>query len=380
MAQTTRLSAWRRGFLLMAALLLVVSALAACGNKEKGDSTNTASKEDTVIATYKGGQVTESEFNKYVTFYSMFDQTFAMYMQIPEAKEHYLKEYVGYKVLFDRASKEDKDAANEGLDTFVQQYEQAVKDNESLKQSTEAVGLKSADVRTFYQQIVAIRKYWESNVTEDEMKAEFEKNKTGYNKVSVRHILIATTDMSTGEEKRKDEEALKIAQDVKKKLDAGGDWKALATEFSDDPGSKDNGGLYENYSPNSWVEEFKQAAITQPIGQIGEPVKTSYGYHVIKVESREDKKFEEIAADTKNNVQTDVITAKMEAFMSSDLDGLIESINLPKDETATDSDTGATDSGAATNDETKASDDSNAAGDDANAATDNKDAGTETSK
>lgn len=371
MAQTTRLSAWRRGFLLMAALLLVVSALAACGKKE-----------DSVIATYKGGQVTESEFNKYVAFYSMLDQTFAMYIQLPEAKEHYLKEYIGYKVLFDRASKEDKDAASTDSDSFVEQYEQAIKDNETMKTSSKEAGLKSDDVRLFYQQIVAIRKYWERNITEDELKAEFDKNKAGYNKVSVRHILIPTADLSTGEAKRTDEEALKIAKDVKQKLDAGGDWKALASEYSEDTGSKDNGGLYENYSPNKWVEQFKQAAITQPIGVIGDPVKTDYGYHVIKVESREDKKYEEIAEDTKADVQTAAITAKMEAFMSGELEGLIESINLPKDETATDSSatTGSdTNSDAATGDDTKATDDTKAS-DDTNAATDTKDAGTETSK
>ncbi|GMK41657.1 hypothetical protein PCCS19_47140 [Paenibacillus sp. CCS19] len=373
MAQTTRLSAWRRGFLLMAALLLVVSALSACGKKE-----------DKVVATYKGGQVTESEFNKYIAFYSMLDQTFSMYIQIPEAKEHYLKEYVGYKVLFDRASQEDKDAAKTDSDSFVEQYEAAIKDNTAMKDSAKEAGLKSDDVRQFYKQIVTIRKYWERNVTEEELKAEFDKNKTGYNKVSVRHILIATVDMSTGAETRKDEEALKRAQEVKQKLDAGGDWKALATEYSDDTGSKDNGGLYENYSPNKWVEEFKQAAITQPIGKIGDPVKTDYGYHVIQVESRENKNYEEIAEDTKADVQTAAITAKMEAFMSKELDGLIESINLPKDETATDDSTGTTGSdangNAATGDDAKASDDTKAsddaaAGDDTKAATD-----TETSK
>ncbi|PWV95969.1 foldase protein PrsA [Paenibacillus cellulosilyticus] len=374
MAQTTRLSAWRRGFLLMVALILIVSVLAACGKKKE---------EDTVIATYKGGQVTESEFNKYVAFYSMFDQTFAMYVTIPEAKEHYLKEYIGYKVLFDKASQEDKDAASANLDAFVKQYEDALVDNESLKKSTEEAGLKSDDVRQFYQQIVTIRKYWERNVTEDEMKAEFEKNKTGYNKVTVRHILIATMDLSTGAEKRKDEEALKIAKEVKQKLDDGGDWKALAAEYSEDTGSKDNGGLYENESPNSWVEAFKQAAITQPIGVIGDPVKTDYGYHVIKVESREDKKYEELADDTKTDVQTAAITTKMEAFMSNEVDGLIESINLPKDETATDSSATSgsdTSSGAATGDDTKATDDGTKASEDTKAATDTKDASTETSK
>jgi foldase protein PrsA len=371
MAQTTRLSAWRRGFLLMAALLLVGSLLAACGKKE-----------DPVIAAYKGGQVTESEFNKYAAFYSMIDQQFAMYMQFPEAKEHYLKQYIGYKVLFDRASQEDKDAANKDVDAFVKQYEQAIKNNESMKTSTKEAGLKSDDVRLFYKQIVATRNYWERNVTEDELKAEFEKNKAVYNKATVRHILIATMDMSTRQEKRKDEEALKIAKEVKQKLDAGGEWKALASEYSEDPGSKDNGGLYENVSPNNWVEEFKQAVITQPIGVIGEPVKTEYGYHVIKVESREDKKHGELADDTKAAVQLAAITAKMEAFMTKELDGLIESINLPKDETAKDNPATSgsdTNSGAGTGNDAKATDDTKA-GDEEKAATDTKDAGTETSK
>jgi len=328
MKQTTRVSAWRRSFLLAAALLLTLSALAACGKKNSSSGAGS----DTVIATYKGGQVTEGEFNKYTTFYSMFDQSFAMYISIPEAKEQYLKEYVGYKVLYDRASEDNKKQADTDLDKFVEQYKQSVKDNADLKKLTDEAGLTADDAKNFYHQIVTIRKYWESNTNDADLKAEYEKNKANYNVVSVRHILIGTVDPQTGAEKRKDEEALKIAQDVKAKLDAGGDWTALAKEYSEDDGSKDNGGLYEDQNPNSWVEEFKQAAITQPVGQIGEPVKSQFGYHVMKVEKREDKKYDEIAEETKSQVQTGAINAKMNEFMTNELPSIIENINLPKTE------------------------------------------------
>ncbi|WP_127533081.1 peptidylprolyl isomerase [Paenibacillus kobensis] len=329
MKQTTRVSAWRRSFLLAAALLLILSALAACGKK---NSTSGAGS-DTVIATYKGGQVTESEFNKYTTFYSMFDQSFAMYLSIPEAKEQYLKEYVGYKVLFDRATEENKKAADADLDKFVEQFNQSMKDNAELKKTVDAAGLTAEDAKNFYHQIVTIRKYWESGTTDADMKAEYEKNPGNYNLVSVRHVLIGTVDPQTGAEKRKEDEALKIAKEVKAKLDAGGDWTALAKQYSDDDGSKEKGGLYADVNPNDWVEAFKQAALTQPVGQIGEPVLSQFGYHVIKVEKRDSKKYEELAADAKEQVKTGAINTKMNDFMTNELPSIIEKINLPKAET-----------------------------------------------
>ncbi|MWC31122.1 peptidylprolyl isomerase [Paenibacillus sp. MMS18-CY102] len=347
MNQTNRISTWKRSLLLVAAMLLVVSALAACGKKNEKDSgKESASGNGTVIATYKGGEVTEDEFTKYTTFYSLFDQSFAMYMQIPEAKEQYLKEYVGYRILFDRSSEDDKKNADTEVATFIKQYKEQLASNAEMKKTVDTAGLTEQDVSGFYKQIVTIRKYWERNVSDADIKAEYEKNTGNYNLVSVRHILIGTTDPSTGAEKRKDEEALKIAKEVKQKLDAGGDWKALANQYSDDEGSKGNGGLYENANPNSWVPEFKEAAVSQPVGTVGDPVKSQFGYHVMKVEKRESKKFEEIAEDVKTQVRTGAINTKMGDFMTKELPTLIEKINLPKAETpATDGAATGTDAG-----------------------------------
>ncbi len=87
---------------------------------------------------------------------------------------------------------------------------------------------------------------------------------------------------------RTEAEALAIAQDVKKKLDAGGDFKALAIEFSDDPGSKAQGGELGWYAKGQGlVQEFEDAAFSLPVGQISDPVKTQFGYHIIQVEEKD---------------------------------------------------------------------------------------------
>jgi foldase protein PrsA len=164
------------------------------------------------------------------------------------------------------------------------------------------------------------------------VKAQYDKTKDDYNVISVRHILIGTVNPQTGEETRKDADALKRAQEVKKKLDAGGDWKALAKEYSDDTGSKDNGGLYENQQAKAWVAEFKDAANKQPIGKIGEPVKSSYGYHVMEVLKREPTPFDKLSAEDKQGLKQAVASENMNTFMTKELPGLITKIDLPQAE------------------------------------------------
>lgn len=103
----------------------------------------------------------------------------------------------------------------------------------------------------------------------------------------LRHILISTTDDPTGKTKKKrsDADAKKLALEIKSKLEKGADFAKLAKEYSDDPGSKELGGVIEG-SADQYVPEFANAAKTLPFGKISDPVKTSFGYHIIKVESR----------------------------------------------------------------------------------------------
>jgi len=57
-----------------------------------------------------------------------------------------------------------------------------------------------------------------------------------------------------------------------------------AKEYSDDPGSKDKGGLYEDTAFGKFVPEFDKAVRAQELGKVGEPVKSMHGYHLIQVE------------------------------------------------------------------------------------------------
>ncbi|MNV60382.1 Foldase protein PrsA 3 precursor [compost metagenome] len=158
------------------------------------------------------------------------------------------------------------------------------------------------------------------------MKAQYEStlaaNKDAYTIASVRHILIGLTD-SEGKARTK-EQALVLAKDVKTKLNSGGDFTALAKQYSEDPGSKDNGGLYADADVSQWVEGFKNATISQTVGVVGDPVETEFGYHIIKVESRSVKPLEAV----KDSLRVTLEQAQYQEFTEKELPGLIEKIDL----------------------------------------------------
>lgn len=87
--------------------------------------------------------------------------------------------------------------------------------------------------------------------------------------VSARHILV-------------EDEA--TAAEVKAKLDAGEDFAALATQYSKDTGSVSTGGDLGYFARGVMVAEFEEAAFTLPVGAISDPVQSSFGFHIIKVE------------------------------------------------------------------------------------------------
>ncbi|MFV0390079.1 MAG: peptidylprolyl isomerase [Pyrinomonadaceae bacterium] len=81
------------------------------------------------------------------------------------------------------------------------------------------------------------------------------------------------------------------AEEVLKKAQAGDDFSALAKEYSQDPGSSNKGGLYENIQKGQMVPEFEKAALALEPGQVSPNlVTTKYGYHIIKLEKKGETK------------------------------------------------------------------------------------------
>lgn len=114
-------------------------------------------------------------------------------------------------------------------------------------------------------------------VTEDAMKALYSdtvKNLKPESEIRARHILVETEDQ---------------AKAAIKRLKAGEDFAKLATELSKDPGSGQQGGDLGFFTKERMVPEFSTAAFALDIGKVSDPVKSQFGYHIIKVEEKREK-------------------------------------------------------------------------------------------
>src|SRR5260370_19741776 len=136
----------------------------------------------------------------------------------------------------------------------------------------------------------------ETKPTEAALRAYYDGHKGQYETAKASHILIrfkgSPAAAKPGSKELSEEEALAKAQEIRKKLLAGGDLAATAKAESDDAVSAPQGGSLGTSSHGQMVPAFDQAAFSLPLNQISEPVKSQFGYHIIRVEERSSKSFE----------------------------------------------------------------------------------------
>lgn len=129
------------------------------------------------------------------------------------------------------------------------------------------------------------------------LRQAYEANKAQYEKSNARHILIAfkgSPAAQPGKPELTEEEAKAKAEDLRKKIEGGASFEELAKTESDDVGSGANGGSLGEFARGQMVPEFEQAAFTAAIGTVSEPVRTQFGFHLIRVDSRGAAPFEEV--------------------------------------------------------------------------------------
>lgn len=170
----------------------------------------------------------------------------------PEVRKNIIESYVTERLILEKAKE-----AGVGSDPKVQ---------EEIRRASERILAKN------YLQNIA-----DQQVTEEAIKAEYAKASTnmgGQPEVRARHILVET-----------EEEAKTIAKAIKEE---GADFEALAKEKSTDKSNSGKGGDLGYFTKNKMVPEFSKAAFALEVGQVSEPVKTDFGWHIIKLEDKRD--------------------------------------------------------------------------------------------
>ena len=119
-------------------------------------------------------------------------------------------------------------------------------------------------------------------------------NKGYFDEVKARHILVATGDSVVPTAKKlTDAEAKSKAQSIKSRIDKGEDFAAIARAESDDTGSGAEGGDLGVVTRGKMVGPFEQATFALKKGEVSDPVRTQYGYHIIQAMDKTSPTFEQ---------------------------------------------------------------------------------------
>ncbi len=251
----------------LAALALLIAAAAPAG----------AQSTDPVIAKVNGVEVRQSDLTL-----AEEEAGGQLPPMTPEAKRDYLVAFVADMILVSKAAEAKK--MGDGAD-FKRKL--AFTRNkllmEALLQTEGKTALTDAAMRKVYDEAVK------------QMGPEQE--------VHARHILFRVADPADEKAGKEAEGKIKA---VIERIKKGEDFVKLANELTEDPSGKQNGGDLDYFSKEQMVPEFSETAFKLEKGQISEPIKTQFGWHVLKVE---DKRVKPVPAfdQVKSQIETFVV-------------------------------------------------------------------------
>ncbi len=159
-----------------------------------------------------------------------------------------------------------------------------------------------------------------SKVSDEELKKSYESRKSQYEQTKARHILIAFKDSPAapaGKEPLTDAQAKAKADALRKKLAAGGDFADAAKADSDDTGSGARGGDLGFFGKGQMVPEFEKVAFESKVGEISPVIKTQFGYHIIQVQERRPRPFEEVKEELEKELKQAKVQERVDALKTS---------------------------------------------------------------
>src|ERR1700722_18713726 len=164
-------------------------------------------------------------------------------------------------------------------------------------------------------------------VTHDELQSYYNQHRDQYRvaeQAKVSHILIKTP--LPGPDGKVDEkgvaEAQRRAEDLLKQLKAGTKFEDLARKYSEDPGSAKEGGSLGWIGKGRTVPEFEKAAFSLPKGQISDLVKSSYGFHIIRVDDKQEAHMKRLD-EVKDEIEPVLKQQKAQQIAQKDAEALL---------------------------------------------------------
>lgn len=203
--------------------------------------------EQKILATVDGVNITDAEIDAFISNLPREQQ---MYSQNPQFRQQCLEEILAIH-LYAKMGKEEKLDETEEFKKIIESTKKDILAQLAMRKVLTSVTVSQEECKEYY----------ENNTQQFEKPA----------KVSAKHILV-----------KEEAECLEILEAIKS---GKTEFEAAAREFSTCPSGEKGGDLGE-FGKGQMVPEFEQAAFAAEIGEVTDPVKTHFGYHLIKVESK----------------------------------------------------------------------------------------------
>lgn len=205
------------------------------------------------------------------------------------------------KIIEMEAKKEKVTISNKEKEEELKNLKESYGGEEGFKAALEQSGVTEAGIAEDIEKYLKTEKLLEPRIDlkEDEIKAYFDENKDQFaqqEQVKASHILV-------------EDEA--TAKEVKSKLDKGEEFADLAKEYSTDASNAESGGELGYFGKGEMEAAFEEAAFELKANEISGPVKTDYGYHIIKVEDKKEAK-EAVYEDSKEAAKKALFDERMQ--------------------------------------------------------------------